>query len=377
MKEESIEKIFEKVAEDLNITDVQYETAESKYQDIGKFLDKATPGVKIDLYPQGSFALGTIIKPLDREDEYDLDFVCEYQTYGNSAQSLKAEVQSLLAKYGKCEFIEKKRCWQVIYEKCPQFHMDIIPAVYKREHREYINITNKKDDGRYEYIGSNPKAYISWFHEKQKASFQRLRECIRIEDSLQEIKEYKIKTTLQKTIQILKRHRDVMFKDDKNECKPISIIITTMAANMYNHEPKIFETLTNFLSGAEEYLRTCLDNQGKYVIKNPTYTGGDEENFADKWLIHPERKVAFFNWIKKAKEDFNLEKIRAMSITQLGQYLKTILGEKSGIRVFDSLANEFKEEIEKGNYKVDSKTGTISDKGNIVIPPTHHYGKIS
>ena len=27
--------------------------------------------------------------------------------------------------------------------------------------------------------------------------------------------------------------------------------------------------------------------------------------------------------------------------------------------------------------KVDSKTGTISEKGNVVIPTTHHYGKVS
>lgn len=377
MREESIEKIFEKVAEDLNITDTQYETADSKYKELGKFLDKNTPDVKIDLYPQGSFALGTIIKPLDREDEYDLDFVCEYQAYDESAQALKAEVQSLLANYGKCEFTEKRRCWQVIYENCPQFHMDIIPAVYKKEPREHIVITNMKYDGHYEYIGSNPKAYIKWFKDKQKASFQRLCENVRFQAKLQEIKEYKIKTTLQKAIQILKRHRDVMFKDDKNECKPISIIITTMAANMYNHEPRIFETITNFLAGAEEYLRTCKNDEGVYVIENPTFTGGETENFADKWQIHPERETAFFKWINKAKEDFNLEKIKAMSITELGQYLKIILGEKSGIRVFNSLAEEFKKDIENGKYKVDSKTGTISEKGNVTIPTTHHYGKVS
>ena len=38
---------------------------------------------------------------------------------------------------------------------------------------------------------------------------------------------------------------------------------------------------------------------------------------------------------------------------------------------------EFKKDIENGKYKVDSKTGTISEKGNVTIPATHHYGKVS
>ncbi len=374
MKDSAIERILDKIATDLNISDTQYEAVENKYHQMAKHIDKSTPDKKIVLYPQGSFALGTIIKPIDKEDEYDLDFVFEYNTYNSSAENLKSETQSILQNYGKCKINEKRRCWQVTYDDNPQFHMDIIPATTQEK---FINITDKTDDGLYEYIGSNPKAYIDWFKEKQKASYQRIRETLRFQTKIEEIKEYKIKTTLQKSIQILKRHRDMMFKDDVNKCKPISIIITTMAANIYNHETRVIDTLTNFLNEAEEYLRTSINSNNEYVIKNPTYTGGESENFADKWAIHPERKEAFLKWIRKAKNDFNLDTLKAMNNVEMANYLKKILGEKTVIRVFNSIAEETRFEIENDKLKIDSNTGTLSKAGDISIRKTHHYGKVS
>lgn len=379
MTEEKIEKILAKIADDLNISDEQYELAERKYKDIGSFLNRATPNETIDLYPQGSFALGTIIKPIDREDEYDLDFVCEFKKHSFTndsagAKDLKTHVQSLLDHYGKCDFIEKRRCWQVTYESIPQFHMDIIPAIEKTD---YINITNKVSSNYYEFIGSNPQGYITWFKGRQMARYQILREELRVQAGLEGIKEYKIKTPLQKAIQILKRHRDVMFKDDKNNCKPISIIITTIATQIYDHEARIIDTLDNFLNKAEDYLETNKDSNGIYVIKNPTYTGGNEENFADKWIVHPERKTAFFSWLRQAKKDLDVSTMEAMSLPNLGQGMKRILGERTVQRVFDSLAKETQLDIERGSLKIDSSTGTINKKGTVDIPKTHHYGKIS
>lgn len=374
MKDSEIERVLEKIAYDLNISDAQYEAAQNKYAQMAKHIDKSTADKKIILYPQGSFALGTIIRPIEKEDEYDLDFVFEYNNYNSSASNLKFETQSILQNYGKCKINEKRRCWQVTYDDNPQFHMDIIPAIAQEK---FINITNKIDDGSYEYIGSNPRAYIDWFKKKQEASFQRIREELRFQTKVEEIKEYKIKTTLQKAIQILKRHRDMMFIDDINNCKPISIIITTMAANIYNHETRIVDVLINFLNEAEEYLRTSLNKNNEYVIKNPTYTGGETENFADKWVEHPERKEAFFKWLRQAKKDFNLESLKMLNNVDLAKHFKTILGEKTIIRVFNSIAEETRSGIEGNKLKVDTTTGMISDAGNMTIKSTHHYGTIS
>ena len=64
-----------------------------------------------------------------------------------------------------------------------------------------------------------------------------------------------------------------MFQNDENNRKPISIIITTIAAELYNNEDNIFDTLCSFLLGAEKYITSHM-NHGEYYIKNPSYTGG-------------------------------------------------------------------------------------------------------
>lgn len=328
MAKEYIEKLLEKVALDLNITEAQFDAAEAEYKKIGGWIDKNTPQYKIDIYPQGSFALGTVVKPIDREDEYDIDLVCEYQKqYGFSAKELKSSVHTILSKYNKCEKLEeKRRCWQVIYEHCRKFHLDVIPAINRQK---FISITNKKEE-QYEYIGSNPKGYIEWFQERQKATYQQIRESLRFQEKIEEVKEYHIKTPLQKVIQILKRHRDVMFMEDENNCKPISIIITTMSAQLYNHESTIVDALGAILSGAEEYIRTSKKKNG-YYIENPTYTGEERENFADKWNKHPERASAYLRWIKKVKEDFDLSRLQQMALPELGAHIKKYWEIKRGI----------------------------------------------
>ena len=146
---------------------------------------------------------------------------------------------------------------------------------------------------------------------------------MRFQAEIEEVKEYHIKTPLQKVIQILKRHRDVMFVEDKNNCKPVSIIITTMVAQLYNHEEKLIDSLFNILNNAEEYIRTAKKDE-EYYIETPTYTGEEKENFADKWNKHPERATAFLRWVKQAKADLDIEKMQQMTLPELGRHIKKI-----------------------------------------------------
>lgn len=115
--------------------------------------------------------------------------------------------------------------------------------------------------------------------------------------SVEDIPTYRVRTPLQFAIMILKRHRDSMFADDPTD-KPISIIISSLAAHAYAGEETIGYELLSILSRMEG----AIEYDGiKYVIKNPTDA---LENFADKWEDHPERAGAFFTWLNQAREDF-------------------------------------------------------------------------
>ena len=136
------------------------------------------------------------------------------------------------------------------------------------------------------------------------------------------IKEYKIRTPLQKAIQILKRHRDILFKDDTSNLTPISILITTIAADLYRNEDTISETLNSILSRAKEYVEEHKEN-GEYCIYNPSLPS---ENFADKWAEHPERAEASLNRLDDAKKDLMDNFTTAQSDVEIATLVECALG---------------------------------------------------
>lgn len=66
--------------------------------------------------------------------------------------------------------------------------------------------------------------------------------------------DYKVRTPLQHSIMILKRHRDMMFARDEINCCPISIIITTLAAHAYGGQDDVGEALFAILAGMERHI---------------------------------------------------------------------------------------------------------------------------
>ena len=314
--------LYEKVVRAIDINDNLFERAKREYENLGHWIGKEIKEYDSHIYVQGSFALGTVIRPLSDEDEYDIDLVCELDDSCDlSAKQLKCDlIKPLLEQYKtrSKELEEKRRCWRVDYNDLNNFHMDVVPAITQKD---YIHITDKNEPlNEYRYIGSNPQEYVRWFNSKKCVARKRIqeqyirehRDSIKSSADIEKINENRLKTPLQKAIQILKRHRDIVFAEDENNCKPLSIIITTIAAELYNQEDNIADTLINFLSNAKDYIDDHKDDDG-YHIDNPVYTGYKKENFAEKWNKHPERAEAFIQWIDDAKHDLIDEMLNAHS----------------------------------------------------------------
>jgi hypothetical protein len=110
---------------------------------------------------------------------------------------------------------------------------------------------------------------------------------------------YRWRSPLQRSVQLLKRHRDVMFQGSPDG-KPVSIIITTLAARAYQGEDDIDAALSRILSGMGG-----LVAQTSPRVPNPVYPG---EDFADKWADpargHLRLEANFWSWLEQAKSDF-------------------------------------------------------------------------
>jgi|SRR5579884_2070734 len=76
---ELLDDLLIRICHRLQLSRTQYESAKQHYEAICGWLNAESSALLAfhpDLYPQGSMALGTTVKPL-RQEEYDVDLVCE------------------------------------------------------------------------------------------------------------------------------------------------------------------------------------------------------------------------------------------------------------------------------------------------------------
>ena len=329
------EAYLEALAKALEIPSARYEQAEKSYKSLGEWLHRDSSSVRDhdpDIFVQGSFRLGTVIRPMSDDEEYDVDCACSLTNLSKSDLSQR-DLKGMLGKeiklYRDSKGIKKpvhegRRCWRLEYADGAQFHMDIVPCIPNSEDQRLmlearsldttyadtaIAITDNEaasyDVITDEWPRSNPRGYAEWFKSRMGDVFLRGRQQIfeemraeGVTASVEDIPTYRVRTPLQSAIMILKRHRDTMFAGDPTD-KPISIIISSLAAHAYQGEETIGHALLSILSRMED----AIGHDGtKYVIKNPTDA---LENFADKWGEHPERAEAFFEWLQQAQEDFS------------------------------------------------------------------------
>ena len=269
--------------------------------------------------------MGTVIRPLSGDEDYDLDVVCEFskskssQTQKKLFDDLGYELKLYADAYGMETPDPWRRCWTLQYADEAQFHMDILPCVPDaqdaRRLREIakvaqdfveksVSITDKEDPSYLrisnEWPVSNPNGYADWFYARMKTAFEAKRRRLMLLEKradISQIPEFRVKTPLQAAIQILKHHRDRRFAEEP-EYKPTSIVIITLAAMAYAEEATITGALFSILAGMDKY----IEQRGEeYWIVNPS---DPRENFADFWKSEPDRKDAFYDWLEVARTDF-------------------------------------------------------------------------
>ena len=346
-------QLLEDIAKALDISEHNYELAKQRYESIGEWLERDRSTVACHeplIYPQGSFLLGTVTRPISEQDEYDLDLVSELNFLKNSISQadLKKLIGDEIKIYARAHDMkspvkEGRRCWTLHYADGVQFHIDILPAIPDAEDfKQFLKSRNTTPSNwsdfaiaitdntlpNYsqipsEWPRSNPRGYAEWFRSRMQTRLDAVRKYL-MERKVENVPEYKIKTPLQYTIQILKRHRDIWFEVNKSRYdekdKPISIIITTLAALAYQNEADLQQALWNIVNNMHNHIE--LGENDVALIRNPV---NPFENFADKWQEHPIRETCFKDWLYQVKNDFQ-KAFERNDAQKVGESLKSCLG---------------------------------------------------
>ncbi|MCX7648981.1 MAG: nucleotidyltransferase [Flavobacteriales bacterium] len=395
-------EILEEFGKTLDISETQYEAVVKSYEAVGKWLAKEDSTLATylpEILPQGSFMLGTMVKPINDNDDIDIDLVCLLKGKNPvwTQKDLKHKVGDRLKAHGTYKQMldeEGRRCWTLVYSEEANYHLDILPCIVDKGYRVIlekafsdtelkdieklsIRITDNQTDNyewetnHLEWLKSNPFGYGRWFFQQATLDFQK---AYSLSESIAPVPKYKKdKLPLQRVVQILKRHRDMLFNG--NEHKPISIIITTLAAKAYNKETDIIEALINVVNTMENYIEErWSDVHGKWIkwISNPV---NDEENFADKWQEYPQREKNFYHWLSEVRKDLNnIIGQSGKGLQFIKESLEKPFGKELVNRAFNNYGESLRKKREEGNLSVAAKTGMIGTAGTI-IKNHNFYGK--
>jgi hypothetical protein len=361
--------------------------AKSHYEAVAKCLTEGD--VATDVYTQGSFAFGTVIRPYreGRDTDFDIDLVAQAPD-----DKLIIKPGVLKQSVGKCltesqyhkELLDKnegRRCWTLNYAPTDGvgFHMDVLPCVHEGTDiidkivlknvppavaEKAIAITDfDKDEDTYNWSTGNPHGLVDWFKNINTPYLRAVSEYQRralVEKkayaSIEAVPEPLLKSPLQRVIQLFKRHRDVRFDRQPDYAyRPISIIITVLVAQiadekkLYNASVKellqaVVEELDQYSSLNKDlyaYPAEKLAQRNIVIIKrdsdgwhlsNPV---NPYENFAERWTEDGNaRAKAFFKWVEWIKSDFEFD--RADSAEKFTSLQKSF-GEAATKRIYTNL----------------------------------------
>jgi hypothetical protein len=168
--------------------------------------------------------------------------------------------------------------------------------------------------------------------------------------SVDDVPVFAWKTPLQRSIQVLKRHRDVMFRNARS-LRPISMIITTLSAHAYQGEPNLWDALLGILDRMPGFVRDQAPR-----VPNPV---NPAEDFAEKWAEDQRLEDSFWQWHAQARVDLR-RIVMAHTANQLEQAMQAAYSIKPG--------SEFLRDIFPAD-RLPAKPAAVSAPAVIKAPP--------
>jgi hypothetical protein len=336
--------------------------AERHYHSICEWLDQPESELHAfspDLYPQGSVALGTTVKPQFRE-EYDVDLVCELQVDHRSVPRPVLLLDLLERRMRQNEIYRpklerKNRCLRVNYEH--DFHLDILPACPDPESGSTTLVVPDRADEAWR--ASNPKGFKKWFQQqgalKPAVSFSQ--KAMDSAAPLPQPQTVEQKNTFQLSVQLIKRWRDLHFAEV--ELAPVSIVLTTLLGLHYSGEQSIFANLAM----STESILDSLPTSGRLIVLNPSHP---QEELGERWKDNA-KYTAFVNGIRNFKKRL-IEISDAEDMGRQSEMLQAIFGEKITKRAFEEQGRSIEEVRNSRKLGIARSAGIVSLTANAAAP---------
>lgn len=161
----------------------------------------------------------------------------------------------------------------------------------------------------------------------------------------------------------------MMFDGDVD--KPISIIITTLAAKAYQKQTDITQGLLDVVSRIPQMIESRWDAaRGRYIkwVENPV---NPEENFADKWPDNHKKEENFYKWLCQVGLDLQ-RATEHRGMQHIKESLSRPFGEAAITKAFNNLGEQALFERESGQMRMAAGSAALGAAGKSFKQHTNH-----
>jgi hypothetical protein len=286
-----LDNLLNEMAKEVQLDETRYKRMIVSYEAVKNWIESDEIFFKpyeYEVYPHGSVRIFTTVKPIGK-DEFDLDMVLHFKDtmIVHSPLKIYSELKRRLNEHDIYKKMVESKSRVIRLNYSGDFHMDLMSGIQDNPLDE--NKIRVPDRELGEWVSSNPRGYANWFMDKANLVKSSLLEKALRAERIQP-DDFNNKKPLQRAVQLIKRYRDIYFEDDSTY-KTRSIILTTIAGQLYSGEESIFETIDNVIMRVRaEFL---LDQRLKII--NPV---NSDEDFTDKWDDEPKFYEAFKAFIE-------------------------------------------------------------------------------
>lgn len=377
------------LADDLDPPPERKRAARDRYADLGVFLKAVaadTVSKDVNVYPQGSFPLGTTTRD-PFTDEFDVDLVIHVGFHKSeiSQRELNDRVGRWLEQYAVKRSSEGSpfapsnleqgaRAWTLIYDD--HFHMDALPVALALPGEIPAEAGTPEwltDRAFWNWLATNPKGLAEWFMGLSIDELQKRALAASVE--IEELPPEQKKSSLQRAIQILKRHRDFSFQEDRDNLAPPSVVITVLAGLAYratiSHGGDLGEVLRAVVPAMPEFIQRRPEG---LWLPNPVCP---DENYADRYQGRPDKEKALDGWLELVDRDLkDLFETKGLDLWE--RRINQVFGPGYGTRVARRASEELETQRHAGALFTSATGGlSVSASSQPKNPGHTYYGETS
>jgi hypothetical protein len=336
----TLDVLLELVCVSIQLTKTQEKLAAERYASVTDWLNEPDSPVRPympHIFPQGSLRLGTTSKPI-KDADFDLDVVCLLNARpGCHPGDLYRLVWDRMATNGKYRpmMIRLPRCIRLDYSG--NFHLDIVPAlpdstkgvdcILVPDLDANLALDHPKND---RWKSSNPTGYAKWFENRCARSTITERYAQSKVDPLPSPQPIHEKPALKRSVQLLKRWRDLEY-EDRPHLSPPSIILTTLSAHLYCGGWLCADVLRTIVN----QIVAKVENGKPIRLTNPA---NQSENICEKWEQTPKSYHDFCNAVTAFRDRWE-RLITTRGLDDIQETLAELFGEGPVRFAIKELAN--------------------------------------